>query len=49
MFYADALSTAVATAIDWDLPLALLPLIITNQMASLSGLESERLGCTAWE
>jgi hypothetical protein len=49
MFYADAFPTALATAIDWNLPIALLPLIITNQMASLSGLESERLGCTAWE
>lgn len=49
MFFADAFSTAVANAIDWDLPLALLPLVITNQMASLSGLEAERLGCTAWE
>lgn len=49
MFYADAFPTALANAIDWNLPIALLPLVITNQMASLSGLESERLGCTAWE
>lgn len=50
MFHADTIPAVLNTAIDLDLPIALLPLVITNQMGALLGIEAERLGCaTAWE
>lgn len=43
MFYDDMLFQAVTTAMDLDVPMSLMPLVITNQAALLSGMTSEAI------
>ena len=47
--YADSICMAVQHAFDSDLPLVLMPLTITQDASMLAGLDSDRIGCAAWD
>jgi hypothetical protein len=47
--YTDCISTAIQHAFDLDTPSDLLPLTITNDASMLAGLDSDRMGCAAWD
>jgi len=49
MTYLDCITIAAHNAFDQDLPMALLPLSITNEACHLAGLESDRMGNAAWD
>lgn len=49
MSYIDCIATAAHSIADWEVPDDLLPLTLTNEAARLAGLESDRMGCAAWE
>ena len=49
MTYQDCFMTAATNLLDWDLPVELLPLTVTNQAALLVGREAGHLGGTAWD
>ena len=49
MTYQDCFLTVATTLLDWDIPVELLPLTITNQAASLVGWEAERRCSSAWD
>ncbi len=48
MSYSDSLCAAVSKQ-DWDVPNDLLPMTITNEASMLAGLDSDRMGCAAWD
>jgi len=45
----QAIPMALQHAFDLDTPLDLLPLTITQDAYMLAGLDSDRLGCAAWD
>ena len=47
--YADSICMAVQHAFDSDLPISLMPLTITQDASMLAGLDSDRIGCAAWD
>jgi hypothetical protein len=49
MSYIDAVTEAAHRISDWDVPLELLPLTLTNEAARLAHLESDRMGCAGAE
>lgn len=49
MIYNDCITMALQNAFDSDTPTCLLPLTITNGAAMLAGLDSDRIGCAAWD
>ncbi|MBB5202844.1 hypothetical protein HNQ51_000137 [Inhella inkyongensis] len=49
MNYLDSISIAAQHAQDWDLPAALLPLVITSEATLRSGHEAGNRGLAAWD
>ena len=47
--YADSICSAVQPALDSDLPIGLMPLTISQDASMLAGLDSDRIGCAAWD
>lgn len=47
--YFDSLTAAVQHLQDWDISQEMLPLTIQNEACLLAGLDSDRMGCTAWD
>jgi hypothetical protein len=47
--YADSIRMAVQHAVDSDLPIDLMPLTISQDASMLAGLDSDRIGCAAWD
>ena len=48
MNHSDSIYSAIQHALDIDTPLALLPLMITQDAYMLAGFESDRIGCASW-
>jgi len=51
MSYSDCITIAAHHAFehDWDMPESLLGNTIVSEAAMLAGLDSDRIGCTAWD
>lgn len=49
MSYLDCITIAAQHVQDWDLPTELMPLIIANEAARLSGHEAGHMGNSAWD
>lgn len=51
MFYPDCVTVAAHHAFenDCDVPIGLLGNTIASEAAMLAGLDSDRIGCAAWE
>ncbi len=49
MNYLDSITMAAQHAQDWDLPEALLPLVIASEAALRSGHEAGHRGLAAWD
>lgn len=47
--YADSICIAAQYAYATDLPMDLMPITITQDASMLAGLDSDRLGCAAWD
>lgn len=51
MFYSDCITIAAHYAFenDWDVPTGLLGNTIVSEAARLAGVDSDFIGCSAWE
>lgn len=49
MFHPNCVLTAANNVLDWDLPMELLPLTITNQADLLMGFDPDQIGHHAWD
>lgn len=47
--YADSICLAAQNAFSSDLPTELMPIYISQGASALAGLDSDRLGCAAWD
>ncbi len=49
MIYQNCVLTAANSVLDWDLPMELLPLTITNQADFLAGIDIDAIGQHTWD
>jgi hypothetical protein len=49
MSYSDAVYVAAQHALDWDMPTSLWGNTIVSEASMLAGLDSDLMGCAAWD